>query len=94
MLSALRIPVQDVHKIRGVGTVVAGRVASGVLHVGSKVSFSPGGSCSEIGSIELNGNVNAILELQVVLESSINCDFDALRRLLRKPSLEIQSDSA
>lgn len=94
VLNALRIPVQDVYKIRGVGTVVAGRVASGMLHVGMKVSFSPGGSCSEIGSIELNGNVNAKLESQVVLGSSINCSFDALRRLLTKPSLEIQSESA
>lgn len=94
VLNALRIPVQDVYKIRGVGTVVAGRVASGMVHVGMKVSFSPGGSCSEIGSIELNGNVNDLLALPTLLESTAKHACGARRRPLRKLSLEIRLDSA
>ncbi len=37
----LRIPVQDVYSITGVGTVAVGRVETGVLEVGDTVRFEP-----------------------------------------------------
>ncbi len=48
----LRIPVQDVYTITGVGTVPVGRVESGVLKVGSKVVFMPSDVTGEVKSIE------------------------------------------
>ncbi len=49
----LRIPVQDVYKITGVGTVPVGRVETGILKVGDKLIFMPGGVQSECRSIEM-----------------------------------------
>jgi elongation factor 1-alpha len=48
----LRIPVQDVHSIPGVGTVAVGRVESGVLKTGDRVSIMPPGLTAEVKSIE------------------------------------------
>ena len=38
---ALRLPIQDVYKISGIGTVPVGRVETGVLKPETKVYFSP-----------------------------------------------------
>lgn len=48
----LRIPVQDVYSISGVGTVPVGRVETGVLSVGDTVIFMPSGKQGEVKSIE------------------------------------------
>ncbi len=48
----LRIPIQDVFTITGVGTVPVGRVESGVLKVGDKVVFMPPNKVGEVRSIE------------------------------------------
>lgn len=48
----LRLPIQDVHSVSGVGTVPVGRVESGVLKVGDKVVFMPAGKMGEVRSIE------------------------------------------
>ncbi len=50
----LRIPIQDVYSISGVGTVPVGRVESGVLKVGDKVIFNPAGVSGEVKSIEMH----------------------------------------
>jgi len=50
----LRIPIQDVFTITGVGTVPVGRVESGILKVGDKVVFEPGGVTGEVKSIEMH----------------------------------------
>jgi elongation factor 1-alpha len=50
----LRIPVQDVFSITGVGTVPIGRVETGVLKVGDKVVFEPAGKSGEVRSIEMH----------------------------------------
>jgi elongation factor 1-alpha len=50
----LRIPVQDVYKITGVGTVPVGRVETGILKVGDKLVFMPGGAKGECRSIEMH----------------------------------------
>ncbi|NVM54554.1 MAG: translation elongation factor EF-1 subunit alpha [Candidatus Helarchaeota archaeon] len=50
----LRIPVQDVYKITGVGTVPVGRVETGILKVGDKLVFMPGEISGECRSIEMH----------------------------------------
>ncbi|MHA1998411.1 MAG: elongation factor 1-alpha C-terminal domain-related protein, partial [Promethearchaeota archaeon] len=50
----LRIPVQDVYKIKGAGTVPVGRVETGIIKVGDKVVFMPSGVTAEVRSIEMH----------------------------------------
>lgn len=39
----LRLPLQDVYKIGGIGTVPVGRVETGVIKAGMIVTFAPAG---------------------------------------------------
>jgi elongation factor 1-alpha len=48
----LRIPVQDVYTITGVGTVPVGRVETGVLKTGDQVIIMPKGVSGEVRTIE------------------------------------------
>ena len=48
----LRIPIQDVYSITGVGTVPVGRVETGVVKQGDNVIFEPAGVSGEVKSIE------------------------------------------
>jgi elongation factor 1-alpha len=48
----LRVPVQDVYTITGVGTVPVGRVETGVLKEGDTIVFMPPGVTGEVKSIE------------------------------------------
>ncbi|HYW00327.1 MAG TPA: translation elongation factor EF-1 subunit alpha [Candidatus Acidoferrum sp.] len=48
----LRIPVQDVYSITGIGTVPVGRVETGVLKVGDTVVFMPANARGECKDIE------------------------------------------
>ncbi|MGC8817416.1 MAG: translation elongation factor EF-1 subunit alpha [Candidatus Hadarchaeum sp.] len=50
----LRIPIQDVFSITGVGTVPIGRVETGILRVKDIVIFEPSGSSGEVRSIEMH----------------------------------------
>jgi elongation factor 1-alpha len=50
----LRLPLQDVYKIGGIGTVPVGRVETGVLKPGMTVVFSPTGLTSEVRSVEMH----------------------------------------
>jgi len=50
----LRIPVQDVYTITGIGTVPVGRVETGVLKPGMKVVFMPANKTAEVKSIEMH----------------------------------------
>jgi elongation factor 1-alpha len=50
----LRIPIQDVFSISGVGTVPVGKVESGRLRVGDTVVFEPPGIKGEVRSIEMH----------------------------------------
>ncbi|MCS7123588.1 MAG: translation elongation factor EF-1 subunit alpha [Candidatus Aenigmarchaeota archaeon] len=50
----LRIPIQDVYSITGVGTVPVGKVESGVLKVNDIVVFEPPGLKGEVKSIEMH----------------------------------------
>ncbi|MGA2198875.1 MAG: translation elongation factor EF-1 subunit alpha [Nitrososphaerales archaeon] len=48
----LRLPIQDVYTITGVGTVPVGRVETGKLRVGQSVVIMPEGLTAEVKSIE------------------------------------------
>jgi len=50
----LRLPVQDVYSITGVGTVPVGKVETGVLKVNDKIIFEPSGIIGEVKSIEIH----------------------------------------
>ncbi|RLG82462.1 MAG: translation elongation factor EF-1 subunit alpha [Thermoprotei archaeon] len=50
----LRIPVQEVYTISGVGTVPVGRVETGKLRVGDRIVFMPPGVVGEVRSIEMH----------------------------------------
>ena len=54
----LRLPIQDVYSISGIGVVPVGRIETGVLKVGQKVTFVPGregkGVPGEVKSIEMH----------------------------------------
>lgn len=50
----LRIPLQDVYKIGGIGTVPVGRVETGVLKPNMLVAFAPGTVQTEVKSIEMH----------------------------------------
>jgi elongation factor 1-alpha len=50
----LRLPVQDVYSITGVGAVPVGRVETGVLRPGDKLVFEPSGTTAEVKSVEMH----------------------------------------
>lgn len=51
---ALRLPIQDIYKISGVGTVPVGRVETGILKVGQNVTFTPTNDKADVKSIEIH----------------------------------------
>ena len=53
----LRIPIQDVYSITGVGTVPVGRVETGIMKKGENVIFEPAGASGEVKSIEMHHEV-------------------------------------
>ena len=50
----LRLPIQDVYSISGIGTVPVGRVETGVMKKGMTVIFMPANKTGEIKSIEMH----------------------------------------
>lgn len=50
----LRLPLQDVYKIGGIGTVPVGRVETGVLKPGMVVTFAPNNISTEVKSVEMH----------------------------------------
>ncbi|MEA1905046.1 MAG: translation elongation factor EF-1 subunit alpha [Candidatus Hadarchaeota archaeon] len=50
----LRIPIQDVFSITGVGTVPIGRVETGQIKVGDELVFEPSGASGKVKSIEMH----------------------------------------
>ena len=53
----LRVPLQDVYKIKGVGTVPVGRVETGILKPNMVVSFAPTNVTTEVRSVEMHHEV-------------------------------------
>eukprot|EP00123_Amoebidium_parasiticum_P018501 comp24224_c0_seq1/m.44635 comp24224_c0_seq1/g.44635 ORF comp24224_c0_seq1/g.44635 comp24224_c0_seq1/m.44635 type:complete len:463 (-) comp24224_c0_seq1:135-1523(-) len=50
----LRLPLQDVYKIGGIGTVPVGRVETGIIKPGMVVTFAPTGVTTEVKSVEMH----------------------------------------
>ena len=50
----LRLPIQDAYSISGIGTVPVGRVETGIMKKGMKVSFMPANKEGEVKSIEMH----------------------------------------
>jgi elongation factor 1-alpha len=50
----LRLPLQDVYKISGIGTVPVGRVETGILKPGMQVHFAPSNQVTEVKSVEMH----------------------------------------
>merc|ERR1712073_262618 len=50
----LRLPLQDVYKIGGIGTVPVGRVETGQLKAGMVVTFAPMNITTEVKSVEMH----------------------------------------
>uniref|UniRef100_A0A8D1B0S5 Elongation factor 1-alpha n=1 Tax=Sus scrofa TaxID=9823 RepID=A0A8D1B0S5_PIG len=50
----LRLPLQDVYKIGGIGTVPVGRVETGILKPGMVVTFAPCNITTEVKSVEMH----------------------------------------
>jgi len=50
----LRLPLQDVYKIGGIGTVPVGRVETGIIKPGMIACFAPSGLNAEIKSVEMH----------------------------------------
>lgn len=50
----LRLPLQDIYKIGGIGTVPVGRVETGVIKPGMVVTFGPRAIVTEVKSVEMH----------------------------------------
>jgi len=53
----LRIPIQDVYSITGIGTVPVGKVETGILKPGMQIHFNPSNKTAEVKSIEMHHEV-------------------------------------
>jgi len=51
---ALRLPLQDVYKITGIGTVPVGRVETGIMKPGIVAQFGPMGQTAEVKCVEMH----------------------------------------
>merc|ERR1711944_261247 len=50
----LRLPLQDVYKIGGIGTVPVGRVETGIIKPGIVMTFAPNNLTTEVKSVEMH----------------------------------------
>ncbi len=50
----LRLPIQDVYTITGIGTVPVGRVETGILKLNDNLVFMPSGARGDVKSIEMH----------------------------------------
>ncbi len=50
----LRLPIQDVYTISGIGTVPVGRIETGTMNTGDNVSFQPSDVGGEVKTIEMH----------------------------------------
>jgi elongation factor 1-alpha len=52
--TSFRMPIQDVYKIGGVGTVVVGRIETGQITPNTLITIAPGGMSAVVKSIEIH----------------------------------------
>jgi len=54
LLKPLRLPLQDVYKISGIGTVPVGRVETGIIKPNQSIVFGPLGVSTDVKSVEMH----------------------------------------
>ena len=54
ILKPLRLPLQDVYKISGIGTVPVGRVETGIIKPNMSCTFGPLGTTTDVKSVEMH----------------------------------------
>merc|ERR1712113_1218893 len=54
ILKPLRLPLQDVYKISGIGTVPVGRVETGIIKPNMNITFGPLGTSTDCKSVEMH----------------------------------------
>merc|ERR1711990_941561 len=54
VLKPLRLPLQDVYKISGIGTVPVGRVETGIIKPNMNITFGPVGTSTDCKSVEMH----------------------------------------
>jgi len=54
VLKPLRLPLQDVYKISGIGTVPVGRVETGIIKAAMNITFGPLGTTTDCKSVEMH----------------------------------------
>ena len=77
----LRLPLEDVYKISGIGTVPVGRVETGIMKPGQHVLFAPSDIITEVKSIEMHHtNILAALPGDNIGFNGKNVPVSVLRR--------------
>ncbi|KAG6428168.1 hypothetical protein SASPL_112418 [Salvia splendens] len=66
----LRLPLQDVYKIGGIGTVPVGRVETGVIKPGMVVTFGPTGLTTEVSLLRCTTRLSRKLSQVTMLAST------------------------
>merc|ERR1712183_149232 len=66
----LRLPLQDVYKIGGIGTVPVGRVETGCIKPGMVVTFAPVNLSTEVKSVECTTSLCLRLSPETMLAST------------------------
>jgi elongation factor 1-alpha len=77
----LRLPLQDVYKIGGIGTVPVGRVETGILKPGMNVCFAPVGLVTEVKSVEMHHE--SLKEAQPGDNVGFNCKNVSVKEIKR-----------
>jgi len=77
----LRLPLQDVYKIGGIGTVPVGRVETGILKPNMNVNFAPIGLVTEVKSVEMHHE--ALVEAVPGDNVGFNCKNVAVKDIKR-----------
>ncbi|TNN23234.1 Elongation factor 1-alpha [Liparis tanakae] len=78
----LRLPLQDVYKIRGIGTVPVGRVETGTIQAGMDVTFAPCNLTTKVMSVEMHHETltKAVPGYNVGFNIEDNVSYEELRR--------------
>merc|ERR1712014_333282 len=72
----LRLPLQDVYKIGGIGTVPVGRVETGTIKAGMVVTFAPSAVTTEVKSLRCTTSSSRLV-FQVTTSDSTSRTFQS-----------------
>ncbi|CAE7673959.1 unnamed protein product, partial [Symbiodinium pilosum] len=76
----LRFPLAEVMKVGGKGTVVVGRVATGTLRHGAKLTFAPGGTTAEVTAIAMHHEPLSEAVVGNAVTVTVDAEMSELRR--------------